>query len=290
MSNVEWRFGTGGLSACVRQRGAELSSLRLEGTGELLWQAGPQWPRHAPNLFPIVGKLAGDRLHHDGRSYTLTQHGFARDLDFEWIERYPEACRLRLIADVHTRERYPFDFTLEIAYTITDGALTIDYLVANPSSRPLFASIGAHPAFNWPLSPGTPKTDHQILFDQPEPAPVRRLKAGLLSGEREPSPVEGRVLPLDENLFERDALIFDALASTSLSYGTADLALSVSWEGFEQLGLWMRPGADYLCIEPWHGMASPEGFDGPFTEKPGLFSLKPGEERSFRMKIGPMAQ
>ncbi len=290
MSDMEWRFAKGGLSACVSQRGAELSSLHLEGTGELLWQAGPQWPRHAPNLFPIVGKLAGDQLHHGGKSYTLTQHGFARDLDFEWIKRAPDACRLRLVANAWTRERYPFDFTLEIAYAIAEGVLTINYLVTNPSTQLLFASIGAHPAFNWPLGPDMPKNDHRIIFDRLEPAPVRRLQAGLISSQREPSPVEGRNLALDEALFERDALIFDALDSTALSYGTTGLVLHISWEGFEQLGLWMRPGADYLCIEPWHGMASPEGFDGPFTEKPGLFSLKPGEARSFRMKIGPMAQ
>ena len=288
MEPTDWTFAADGLSASVKERGAELCSLKLNGVDELIWQAGAQWPRHAPNLFPIVGKLAGDRLHHEGQDYTLTQHGFARDLDFEWLERRGNGCRQRLASSPLTRDRYPFDFIFEIEHTIADAGLNIGYRVMNPSSEDIFASVGAHPAFCWPLADGVHKTGHRIVFEKDEPAPIRRLHNGLIATQPEPSPVEARTLLLDESLFVRDAMIFDRLESTSLVYTAEGLSLQISWSGFEQLGLWMKPGADFICIEPWCGMASPENFDGPFTQKPGLFSLKPGEERFFSMRIEPI--
>ncbi len=271
------RIAAGGISAIINAEGAELCSIRNAAGHEFLWQALPAWPRHAPVLFPIVGELAGDRLRHRGQSYPMARHGFARTSRFAWVERGPAACRLVLTDSTETRAHYPFAFRFEVAYAVADDTMAVTFAVENPSDEPLPASIGAHPAFRWPLGDGIAKDAHTITFAEPEPAPIRRLAANLLAPALFASPVEGRVLRLREALFASDAIIFDRLASRSLRF-TAPGApgIEVSWEGFEQLGLWMKPGAAFLCIEPWRGYASPAGFEGEFADKPGIALIPPG--------------
>ena len=284
------QFGNGILSVAVKAAGAELVTLSAGGT-ELLWQAGPAWPRHAPVLFPIVGRLADDALLHDGRRFRMTQHGFARDRDFDWLDRTADGCRLRLTEDPHSLALYPFRFALEIAYRIEGPRLSVDYTLRNPGEAVLPASIGAHPAFRWPLADGLGKPAHRLVFEQPEPAPIRRVAGGLLRPDSVPSPIEGRVLALNDALFADDAVILDRLASRSVRYEAdgAPQAMTVGWHGMEQLGIWSKPGADFLCIEPWHGLASPAGFSGAFVDKPGLMHLAPGEERrlGWSVIVGP---
>ena len=272
------RFESKRLQVAVKADGAELTSIRTATGHELLWQAGPEWPRHAPVLFPIVGRLAGDTLRHDGRALRMTQHGFARDRRFEWLERDAGRCRLVLQDDAQSRAMFPFGFRLEIAYRLRDDLLSIDYLLRNTGDAPLPASLGAHPAFRWPLADGLDRLAHRLVFAEPEPWPVRRVAGGLLRAESEPSPVEGRVLHLRPELFADDALILDRPASRSVSYEAAGgPALTVAWHGMRQLGIWSKPGADFLCIEPWHGLASPVEFDREFADKPFLMRLQPGE-------------
>ena len=279
-SDTTYRFGNDRLTITVKADGAELSSLRSAAAGELLWQAGPEWPRHAPVLFPIVGRLAGDTLRHDGQAFRMTQHGFARDRRFDWLERDATGCRLVLHDDADSRAIYPFRFTLEIGYRLDGDRLAVEYRLHNPGDAVLPASLGAHPAFRWPLADTTPKEAHRLVFEHDEPAPIRRVEGGLLRPEPEPSPVDGRILPLAEQLFANDAVILDHPASAFLRYeapGTG-LALEVAWHGMTALGIWSKPGAAFLCIEPWHGLASPAGFDGAFADKPHLMHLKPGAD------------
>lgn len=277
MSTDRHHIAATGMTATILADGAELCSLADGSGNEMLWQAGPVWPRHAPVLFPIVGRLADDTLRHQGQTYRLTQHGFARDRRFEWIERSDAACRLVLVDDAATRACFPFAFRLEIGFAVADTALTVTYTLRNPSSQTLLASFGAHPAFRWPLRAGSAKSAHTLTFRAPEPAPIRRLAGGLLLPERFPSPVVGRTLSLDESLFTADAIIFDEVESNCVRFTAPDgPAIEVAWQGFGQLGLWMRPGGDFLCIEPWHGHADPVGFAGPFSEKPGLLHVPPG--------------
>jgi galactose mutarotase-like enzyme len=272
--------------AVIKAQGAELRSLRdLFGT-EYIWQAGPAWPRFAPVLFPIVGRLKGDQLRHAGAIYRLTQHGFARDLTFNWVSRTSGACRLSLVDSDKTRAMYPFAFRLDLTYAIADGALAMTFDVSNSGSEHLPASFGAHPAFNWPLHPGASQEAYTLTFAQDEPAPVRHLKEGLLRPEPFPTPIEGRVLKLRENLFAADAIIMDHAASRRARFAApTGPGLDLSWEGFRELGLWMKPSAPFLCIEPWFGTASPIDFDGPFIEKPGIVIIPPGERRSATIRI-----
>ena len=193
-------ISAGGITAAIKADGAELCSLQAANGLELLWQAGPAWPRHAPWLFPIVGRLANDELRHGGKSYHLTQHGFARDLRFEWLQRTAQSCTLRLTDSAATRLRYPFGFHLDITYAIDETCLDMTIGIANTGEEMLPASFGAHPAFNWPLLPGLAKESYSLIFGEPEPAPIRRLSGGLLRIETEPSLVQGNILPLSERL------------------------------------------------------------------------------------------
>ena len=277
MSTGRHRIAASGITAEVDAQGSELCSLRDATGHEFLWQAGPAWPRHAPVLFPIVGRLAGDTLHHGGRAYRLTQHGFARDRRFAWLARDAAACRLLLADDAETLSRYPFPFRFEIGFAVEEDCLRVTYALLNPGETMLPASFGAHPAFRWPLREGVAKDAHTLTFEQPEPAPVRRLADGLLKPERFPSPIAGNVLDLDESLFSADALILDQPASRSVRFAApGGPAIEVAWRGFRELGIWMRPPGDFLCIEPWHGVADPVGFDGPFVDKPGLLHIPLG--------------
>jgi galactose mutarotase-like enzyme len=281
---------SGQLSATVSADGAELQRLQDATGQDYLWPAGPAWPRHAPVLFPIVGRLKNDALHHDGQDYRMTQHGFARDRRFEWVDRTDTGCALALRDDAQSRAIYPFPFRFEIRYAITGATLAITYTVTNTGDGVLPASMGAHPAFRWPLVPGTPKEDYALTFDAPEPGPLCALAGGLLTGAERASPVAGQHLALTEALFADDALILPHPASRSVRFAAATgPALSVAWEGFDQLGIWSKTGSDFLCIEPWCGMASPADFAGDFMQKPWLMLIPPGEQRAatHRMTVEP---
>jgi galactose mutarotase-like enzyme len=275
------------IEATVKADGAELCSLRNAEGIELLWQAGPAWPRHSPILFPIVGRLKNDQLRHRGKTYPMTQHGFARDHRFDWLEQGPMSCRLVLTDNEATRTRYPFAFRLEITYGVDHADLKVTFDITNTGDEILPASIGAHPAFNWPLLPGLAKEVYALTFSDDEPAPIRRLSGGLMRAEPELSSVRGKTLALSERLFDDDAVIFDRLVSNSVRYA-ADRGPSIemSWEGFPQLGVWSKPGgAAFVCIEPWHGFASPSDFDGEFADKPGVMQIAPAEKRRLGYRI-----
>ncbi|SDT59023.1 aldose 1-epimerase family protein [Bradyrhizobium canariense] len=277
-----------GIAATIKADGAELSSLKNAEGRELLWQAGPRWPRHSPLLFPIVGRLKNDELRHNGKTYPMTQHGFARDLRFGWIERGANSCTLVLTDSAETRARYPFAFRLAVSFTVAKSDLDVIFEVTNTGDEMLPASIGAHPAFNWPLRPDLAKEAYEITFSNDEPAPIRRLKDGLMRAAPEPNPVSEKKLALSERLFDDDAVIFDRLASTSVRYA-ADRgpSIEVSWDGFQELGIWSKlGGAPFLCIEPWRGFASPTAFDGEFAHKPGLMHIAPAETRILRYRVG----
>jgi galactose mutarotase-like enzyme len=276
-----------GLTAVVKQDGAELCALRTASGHDVLWPGTPPWPRHAPVLFPIVGRLNGDALHHRGHTYRMTQLGFARDRRFDWAARDPHGCRLVLVDDAATRAIYPFAFRFEVAYAVTDDQLTVDFTITNTGDEILPACFGAHPAFRWPLREGVPKQAHQLEFATDEPAPIRRIDRGLLSPVRHPTPIQGRVLALNDALFAPDAIIMDQPASRSVRYSApGSPVVEVSWDaGFPELGIWSRPDAALLCIEPWHGMTSPVDFDGEFTSKPGVMLIPQGQARSARHTI-----
>jgi galactose mutarotase-like enzyme len=283
------RFGDATLTATVSAVGAELQSLQDAAGGEWLWQAGPEWPRRAPILFPIVGRLPADTLRHAGRSHRLTQHGFARDLRFAWTRQDADGAALRLTEDDATREAYPFPFILDVEWAMSAGSLACTVTVSNPGSNPLPFSLGAHPAFAWPL-PGAPVTEgHSLVFPDLTEAALnaRRLTGGLVDAA-EIIPLADGVLPLHPDLFEQDAIVLPGFPGRRLRYTSPGrAALEMAWEGYGDLGLWTKPGAAFLCLEPWSGTAAPLSWDGEFMEKPGITILLPGDARSFRWWVRP---
>ena len=286
MPDETHRFGDDRLTATVSAHGAELSALRDAGGGEWLWHAGPEWPRHAPILFPIVGRLPGDVLRHAGRAHRLTQHGFARDRRFAWTRRDGTGCALRLEDDEATRAAYPFAFALEVEWAVAGGALSCTVTVSNPGQEPLPFLLGGHPAFAWPL-PGTASAEgHGIAFPGIEALSARRLTGGLLDGT-ENIPLRNGFLPLAPSLFEKDAIVLQDFPARKLRYSAPGAALEFEWEGYPDFGLWSKPGAAFLCLEPWCGTAAPLGWDGEFLERPGVTVLAPGHSRMFRWQARP---
>lgn len=278
-----------GLTARINPLGAELWSLTDSSGAEYMTDADPAfWSGHAPLLFPIVGSLNGDVLRLDGREYPLPRHGFARRSTFAPIHVEGNEARFRLTDSPATRAVYPFGFVLEVSFRIEGMTLHIATSVFNPGADALPFSFGYHPAFAWPLPGGADKAAHKLLFEADEPQPVRRVsrETGLLLAQSEPTPIAARELPLSEDLFRADALIWDDLNSRSLRYGADDSTqLDIAFPDTPSLGVWQVPGAHYICIEPWQGHADPEHFTGDFREKPGIVLLESGQTRSFRMDV-----
>lgn len=281
------QIGTSHLKAEVALKGAELIRLQDEAGRDLLWDGDPAfWTGRSPILFPIIGRLKDDRLSVDGTSYPMRQHGLARISLFTLAEQDETSCRLRLDSDETTRRAFPFDFALDLTYRITEAALTLTGTVHNTGPVVLPASFGFHPAFRWPLPYGAAARDHRIVFAKDEPAPLATLVDGLLSDRRKSTPVQGRTLALTPHLFDEDALIFLAPASRSLHYGPeTGRGLTVDFEVMPQLGIWSKPAAPFVCLEPWSGYASPAEFSGDIADKPGMTAIEPGDSRSFAMSV-----
>ena len=277
------------LSARINPLGAELWSLADAAGREYMTAADPAfWAGHAPLLFPVVGALRHGCYRIGERTWPLAKHGFARTSRFDLAEQGPDFARFCLIDSEETRAVYPFAFILSVEYRLEGDTLRQVASVANRSGEPMWFSFGFHPAFAWPLPGGAAKADHRIAFAVDEPAPVRRIDSpsGLLRPEPCPSPVEGRVLAPEAALFEPDVLIWDRLASRSLTFGAEGASrLEIGFPDTPMLGIWQKPGAAYLCIEPWQGIADPIDWEGDFRFKPGVVELDPGASRSFRMDV-----
>ena len=277
---------SGALTAAINPLGAELSSFTNADGRELMTDADPAfWAGRAPLLFPIVGRLNDDVLRVDGTAYPMKQHGFARRMPWAVVETAPDRAVFRLVDTAETRAVYPFAFQLDATFMLAGATLAIDIVIANPGDTPLHASFGFHPAFAWPLPFGDERPDHRILFEKDEPAPLKRLEDGLVTGDRA-SPLDGRTLALTDALFADDALVWTALASQRVTYGTATgPQLEIAFPDTPYLGIWTKPGARFVCVEPWHGHADPAGFDGDFRDKPGVFEIAPGTEKHIAMRV-----
>ena len=279
-----------GISAGVNPLGAELHYLRDAAGRDLLWDGDPAfWTGRAPILFPIIGALANGRynLGDADKSYTLDKHGFARRSIFTVVEQTADTVLFRLAASEATRAVYPFEFRLDIRFTLAAGSLAIEATVANQGDGAMPASFGFHPALRWPLPYGEPRAAHRILFAEPESEPIRRIDGdGLVKPAALPSPIVGDTLLLKDDLFVDDAIILDPVTSHSVRYGApVGPQLRVDFPAMPQLGIWTKPGAGYICIEPWHGIADPKNASGNMWEKPGIAVVEPGAARAFAISI-----
>ncbi len=275
------------MSVAISSLGAELQFWRDKEARDLLWDGDPKfWTGRAPLLFPMVGRAPSDTITIDGRRYSLPQHGFARRQTFAVLSQTKTRCDFRLKDNEATRAAYPFAFHLDVAYELRGAKLSIAAVLTNDDARPLPASFGFHPALRWPLPYGGERGDHEIVFARDEPEPIRRLVDGLLAPDLRATPVRGRRLALGDALFTEDALVFDRPRSRAVAYGSPGRAgLHVAFEDMPNLGIWSKPGAGFVCIEPWQGLATPASFAGEFRDKPGVIILPSGSQRRFVIEI-----
>lgn len=289
MADIQWlSLSSSDLTVEINPLGAQLCVLRDQRGRDLLWNGDPAvWAGRAPILFPIVGTVAGGRYRLGSQTYQLPRHGFARGKLFEVLEATPTRARLRLGADADTLKVYPFQFQLDVSVAVEGPTASIVSSVRNLGTQDMPASIGYHPAFRWPLPYGAERQSHYIDFADEEVPWIRRLdSAGLVTAERHPTPVVNRRLLLDDSLFRDDVIIFDEPRSRFVTYGaTEGPRLRVGFPDARFLGLWTKPGAGFVCIEPWQGMADESGFSGDFRDKWGVFTLAPGAAQSLTLVV-----
>ncbi|TMV84626.1 aldose 1-epimerase family protein, partial [Thioclava sp. BHET1] len=267
--------------------GAELQRLTLADGRELLWNGDPAWWRgRAPILFPIVGKAPGGKVAVRGQEAEMGQHGFARRslFDLEGVE--DSACRFVLRDSAATRASYPCAFRLAVSYQLAGARLSVSAEVENAGEAEMPFSLGFHPAFRWPL-PGAEGKAHVLqLANRAEPQ-LARLSDGLMTAARLPSPFTAGRLRVEPEMFEADAMIFPEGAGDRLSFGpeSGGPVLDFSFENTPNLGIWTKPGAPYLCIEPWHGMAAMAGVGPAIAARPYAMVLRPGGAARFGWSV-----
>ncbi|WP_210466466.1 aldose 1-epimerase family protein [Rufibacter roseolus] len=279
----------------VKTAGAELCSLvKKDANREYIWQADAAfWNRHAPVLFPIVGRLPQDQYLHQGKTYSLPQHGFARDQEFELVEEGQDRLVYELKSSEESRKVYPFDFVLRIVYTLQGQTLDVTWQVHHVGEGEMLFSIGAHPAFNVPMQEGGAFEDYYLEFSQPELLSRYLLEdgTGLQNGQTEPVLDNMAVLPLRYEHYEKDAMVFKAFKSERVTLKTDRHPhfVQMQFANFPYLGIWTkRVGAPFLCIEPWYGIAGTSGQPIELSEKEGMQSLGTNEtfEASYTISVG----
>lgn len=273
----------------VATSGAELSSIYHKNhKQEYLWQGSPDWwPRRSPVLFPIVGKLNANLYRMNGKIFSLPQHGFARDMEFKVGRRGTNTVEFVLESTEELLQKYPFPFELKIIYSLNGVQLYIHYEVKNEGLKHMYFSIGGHPGFA--LIPGETPADYYIEFEKAETLDRHLLQEGLFSGKSERVISNEKILGLNNDFFTKDALVFKNMKSSSLHMKSrkSDYAVKLTFAEFPYFGIWSKPGAAFLCLEPWCGLSDTQGFEGEFSAKEGIQSLEPGKTflRSFSIEI-----
>ena len=270
------------IKAKIKSFGAELNSLqKIDEDLEYMWQGDSKyWNRHSPILFPIVGRLKNDSYTYQNQKYNMTQHGFARDKEFEVIKNEVDFIEFRLKSDEKTLEIYPFSFELYLSYKLEKNSLIVSYKVINKSDDKMLFSIGAHPAFNWTLKEDEKKENYFLEFENIKETKRYFLNdKGLVYDSVDLKIIDNKIA-LNEELFKNDALVFEDLNIKTLTLKNSinENYIKLNFENFPYLGIWSKPtGAPFICIEPWFGVADDENSNQNLEDKEGLISLEKNE-------------
>ncbi len=257
----------------VHSKGAELKSLKRLDTGrEYLWNADPAyWNRTSPVLFPFVGGVKNREYRTKGRTYSMAQHGFVRDMEFSLLSQTEDEIWFVLKDSEETREMYPYEFVLKLGYCLLPDGVDVRWQVENPGKEELPFSIGGHPAFYCPLDEGEKQTDYFIRFGKQEKVVSTGIsEKGLATDEKNTYNLDQGYLAITENLFDRDALVIEHSQVMEVSLCRADKKPYVTVKMEEPLfGIWSpaKKNAPFICIEPWCGRCDHENFSGELKER-----------------------
>jgi galactose mutarotase-like enzyme len=277
-------------SITINSLGAELCSFKRNDK-EFLWQSDKNvWPRYAPVLFPIVGKLKEDKFFYKNENYSLSQHGFARDREFTLLHKSETILEFELTADEETLKIYPFHFSFRIRYELQDSILKIKYIIFNPDKNELLFSVGAHPGFNCKRAENENLNDFYLEFENKNELIIEKLNNGLLSGETLTIKLESGKLPLSVKLFDNDALVCknNQINKVVLSSNKSGEKIIMSCKNWPYFGIWTKKGSDaFVCLEPWYGIADSVNSDINLLKKEGIIQLPPYKsfEAEFNIEI-----
>lgn len=279
------------LKASFVQKGAELQSLKSKTSDmEYIWDANPKdWAKHSPVLFPIVGALKDNQYAYQGEQYELSRHGFARDMEFELESKSADSVVFKLNSSAETKKVYPFDFSFSIVYTLKSHGLSCTYKVYNPATSDLLFSVGGHPAFATPVNENIRYEDYFLRFNQDEALSINKISDNLISEEIKSIPLKDKTLPLTHELFYEDALVIKSLKSNKISLQNKvnTHGLHFSFEGFPFFGIWAAKDANFVCLEPWCGIADSVNHSGQLSDKEGIIILSAEEswQRTWQIDI-----
>ena len=272
------------LNIRIDKKGAELCRIESTNNGtQFMWDANPDiWANYAPNLFPIIGMLKDETYFFDGKEYSLPKHGFIRNNpNFHIIKQTNTESVLRLSYDENTLKSYPFKFEYDVIYELEDSKLKVSYQVKTVDDKDIYFSVGGHPAFKCPVYDNERYDDYQLVFEHDETSKTHLLDlpTGLVTSKTDAIFDSPTTINLRHDLFDKDALIFKDLKSRKVSLYNSKKGniLTVHFDGFPYLGLWAKPNADYVCIEPWIGIADDINSNQQLIDKEGIINLHPNE-------------
>lgn len=281
------------LSISVKLIGAELCSIKKIETGtEYIWQANPEiWGSHAPVLFPVIGGLKNGRFIFEGNEYSMPKHGIFRNNKNVILKSSSKnnLC-FSLGFSEETLKQYPFKFEFEVNFELKEQSVHISHQVFNLDNKPLYFSVGGHPAFNAPVYPGETYEDYYLEFDKKQDLKTCLLNNdGLITDKTSTVTENDDKIPLHKNLFDRDALVFKNIQSkkVALKSKISGTILTLSYPDFKNLGIWAKPNSPYVCIEPWLGIADNEATSQDLKKKEDIISIMPSQtfEASYVIKI-----
>ncbi len=290
---MQFELNFQGIHAVADSHGGELVSFRDEQGVEFIWSGDSAfWSGRNPLLFPIVGSLKNGTIRFDGNSYKMSRHGFARDQEFDVVDRSSDRIVFELRENQSTLAFYPYSFKLQVCHQLAEGGFSTSFYVENTGDTPMPFCIGAHTAFCCPLQEGECFEDYEIIFDQPEEVSMRLLtKEGILSSSLRESFLAGQNrFALDYELFARiDTVVLENLKSESirLAHRKNGRGVRMDFKGFPMLAFWTKGAekAPFICLEPWHGCAAVEDETGEFIDKPHCITLCPGEVKTLEYQV-----
>ena len=259
------------LTATINSKGAELNSLKKENR-DYIWEGNPEfWGKHSPILFPIVGTLKGNSYEYKGEKFELSRHGFARDQEFKVVESSENKAVFLLSSSEETLKVYPFEFELQVIYTLEENQLQIQYKVKNNGSSSMPFSIGGHPAFALPGN----FEDYSLRFEKQETLQSFTLENDLVSDKTNTFELKEKQFPLNYASFENDALIFKTMKSKSIEIlENQKPLLRFKFNDFPNFGIWTKVNAPFICLEPWLGYSDTFKANGNLFDKEGSIALE----------------